>query len=330
MYRRQLMAAVALAALCIVLLLPPAFASVELIYFHADPTANNTIMLTWETATEREMVGFKVYRSLTNVSPNWVDIIPEGVPAQGTTQGGARYHFEDTSGIVPGTRYYYQLREINIGGELINLETASAGIGLPADTATPTATSTPTASPTWTRAAVSGAVPTTSTPLRPTATPRFTLAPPTAAPGTTAPRAGTPVATVRAPAGARTPLVGAQVVTPTGVSPRVTLPVAASPTIEGVVSTPVAVLPATPTPNLVALAEDARVESPTPLPSKDATPVIFSSAAEGSGSPTPENTEQVAGENGGGPAPSLVICGSAIGVAALGAALYLFLRSRRG
>ncbi len=327
MHRRQLLAAVGLTALCAVLLLGPALASVELVSFGAEPTTNNTIMVTWETATERDMIGFKLYRSLTGSGADWVDLIPEGVPADGTAQGGARYGFEDKTDIALNTRYYYQLKEISNTGDVVEIARASTGIGLPADTAT--STGTPTASPTWTRVAGSVGGAATATPPRPTATPRYTLAPPTAAPGTPAPRAGT-TATVQAAVSTRTPLVGAQVATPTGAAPRVTLPAPASPAVQQPVDTPAPLAPETPTPDLVAMAEGPGAESPTPVPTKDATPVIFSSAEEGTASPTPAGAEQTSGEGAESSTRALVIGGGALGIGALLAALYLFLRSRRG
>lgn len=324
MYRRQLLAIVGLVSLCLVMLLRPALASVGLVDFTAQPTQNNTIMLNWETATEDGTTGYKLYRSLTGSGSDWADLVPEGVPAQGTAQGGAQYSYEDKNDIVSGVRYYYLLREVTTGGDLVDLKTTSAGINVVEPT------STPTASPTWTRAATAVNRTTgspTSVPRGPTATRRFTDGPPTARPTTPSPQATTAVAAPRATT--PTPLPGASVATPTGPAPRVTLPGAPLPTTTPITATvtPFASLETgSPTPALVAIEEGTTVGTPTPRPTRDVTPIIFSAASEGDASPTPQATAEPAGRSN---SLALVLGGSAVGLAGLIAAALLFMRSRR-
>ncbi len=54
--------------------------------------------------------------------------------------------------------------------------------------------------------------------------------------------------------------------------------------------------------------------------------MIFSSDTEAEGSPTPASTEQVAGQGGRSTTQALIVGGGAIGLAALLAAVYLFMR----
>lgn len=331
MYRTQLFVTFLLVAVYMLLPIQPALASVGLVDFSAVPTANNTILLKWETATEQSTVGFKLYRALTQSGPDWLDLTPDGIPAQGTLQGGARYEFEDAQDVVEGVRYYYQLREVTNTGNLVELQTVSAGVNLPADApATATATATPTPTTTATRGASAGSVATAtrmSAPHDPTATPRFTAGPPTAVPPTLLPQAGATVAPAQ-PA-APTPLPGAQVATPTGLAPRMTIPPAAAPTAtsdSGLSPLPAPADQASPTPVSVAAAP---VQTATPVPTRDSTPIIFGSDAQDADSSTPEAAGQAAGQGARSNTQALVIGGSALGLAGLLAAAVLFLRSRR-
>lgn len=319
MYRKQAPVVLLLATLLVALPLLSASASVGLSYFKAEPTAANTIMLTWETATEENTIGFKLYRSTTESPSDWgAEIHSEG--AQGSAQTGWLYTYEDHD-ITPGVRYYYLLREVTSNNTLADLMTASAGVGLATDTPTPSYAPTSTYTP---RPPATARVTPTFTIIAPTATPKYTVAPATAIPGTLTPAPPATLTPYRAPTA--TPLPPAQVSTPIGHTPVATMPaVAPVSTSTPAVLTPMQ--PETLTPELIA-AEEAPRETATPRPTKDVTPVIFAAETQGKGSPTPQTTDQTAGQGSSG-SLAVVIGGSVVGLAALLAAVILFLRSRR-
>jgi hypothetical protein len=326
MYRKLLLVAIVVMALSVIPSPQPASASVALLYFKATP-GGSSIELEWQTATELDVVVFRVYRAQSESPGDW------GTPittqrALGDVVTGHTYQYTDGDA-TRGVKYDYLLREETSSGEA-DVKQISAGIGVPTDTPTPTVTLPPTATATWTPLPGSRILASpTATGVQPTATRRFTDGPPTAAPTTPAPRAGSTVAAPRVPT--RTPLPGARVATPTGPAPRVTLPVGSMPTLIPELPTPeqlAQVEPAAPTPDAAAI-EVGQVETPTPVPTKSETPVIFSSAAEETGSPTPGSAEQVAEQGNRSTALPLVLGGSAIGLAALAVAVLLFLRSRR-
>jgi hypothetical protein len=71
-------------------------------------------------------------------------------------------------------------------------------------------------------------------------------------------------------------------------------------------------------------------ETATPQPTKDVTPIIFAAqTTPGSSSPTPASDDQVAGQSSRSGSLALMIGGSALGLAGLAAAAFLFVRSRK-
>ena len=325
MYRKQLLVTVVLMALCLVPSLRPVFASVGLVYFKAEPHSGNTILLTWETATELGTVGFRVYRSQTPTPASWGEPIT-APPAQGNAVTGGQYAYEDT--VTPGVMYYYLLREVTSGGEE-DVETASAGIGVATPTPTPTATATASRVPsaTWTRPVSSGSnpIPTPTTPP-PTATRQYTNTPAVSPVGTATPQVPTSVP-FRTPT--PTPLPPASVASPTGHPLAVTAPPTLATASQPIATIPTEAATFTLTPDLAAT-EVGPLSTATPRPTKDVTPIIF--AAEmtpGSGSPTPSDSEEIAGQGSRSGTMALMVGGSALGLAGLLVALFLFLRSRK-
>ncbi|MCU0488127.1 MAG: hypothetical protein MUE67_04140 [Anaerolineales bacterium] len=73
------------------------------------------VIVKWETASELETAGFNVYRGL---SP---DVISQRLnanlilPAVDPLQGGV-YEYRDPQ-VEPGRTYYYQIEEVEIGGQ---------------------------------------------------------------------------------------------------------------------------------------------------------------------------------------------------------------------
>ena len=335
MYRKHLLAALVLTALCVMSSFGPTLASVGLVYFRAEPHSANTIMLTWETATESGTNGFRVHRSESPSPADWGEPIAT-VPAQGNAVTGAQYSHEDA--VTPGVTYYYLLREVTSGG-VTDVATASAGIGVATNTPTATgttgttgatATASRTPSATWTRPASSvGSNPTaTPTTPAPTATQRYTNTPVISPLGTPTRQVATPVP-LRTPT--PTPLPPATVATPTGSAAVVTIP----PTLTLAVGQPITLTPTQAPATLTSTREATAtvvgpVETATPLPTKDVTPIIFAAeTTPGSGSPTPTSSEQVAGQGSRGGTLALMIGGSVLGLAGLLAAVFLFLRSRK-
>jgi len=88
--------------------------AVELAAFDA-AAQDNGVMLTWETATELDNLGFNIYRADSQVGEmNKINasLIPSKDP--GSTVGAA-YSFLDESA-VPGVTYYYWLEDVDVAG----------------------------------------------------------------------------------------------------------------------------------------------------------------------------------------------------------------------
>lgn len=194
-------------------------ASVTLARFEATPQPDGSILVVWETATEFNTTGFRLYRALEPLAINadWgMPIHTEQAAGDGFT--GATYQYRDTD-VVPGVRYYYLLEELTAAGPGQRAGPINAGIGLePEPTATATATAAPTTTATATRTAT--ATSTATSTVQPsagssqpaaTATRQFTntpVPPPAATPGPEA----TPTP---APQPTATPVPAGQVATPT-------------------------------------------------------------------------------------------------------------------
>ncbi len=155
-------------------------ASVDLLYFHANPGAD-FIQLEWETAQELDNLGFNIYRGVTNNLNAAQKLNSSLIPGNTGSPTGAYYEWIDNN-VQVGTLYYYWLEDVDInsipnpnpygpesatagGGSTIPTVPSSGGGGNNTSTPTPTKTPTRTPSPTT----QSG---TTATPSRtPTRTP---------------------------------------------------------------------------------------------------------------------------------------------------------------
>ena len=138
MKHRIFAASAVVLALSLLLALPAAFASVELVYFRAAAQAGNTVLVTWQTATERDTTGFRLFRSESAAPADWGDPITEPFPAQGNAVTGADYQWVDQN-VTAGVKYYYLLREVGAAGTS-DFGPVSAGIGVATDTPSPTPT----------------------------------------------------------------------------------------------------------------------------------------------------------------------------------------------
>lgn len=105
----------------------------------AAPTGLDVV---WETATETDLVGFRVKRSATEDQQGATTIAT--VPQQGTATTGASYTYPDGN-LTTGQTYYYWLYELTSNGEEVlitpNPEFETPG-GLSSPTNTPTLTPT--------------------------------------------------------------------------------------------------------------------------------------------------------------------------------------------
>jgi hypothetical protein len=332
---RRAMLAGALAVLFIYAFLaanaPNARAAVSLLYFTATP-GSDTILVVWETATEQDIIGFKLYRSQDSGSKG--QQIGDIFPSQGDGISGARYDYSDTN-LLKGVRYYYSLEEITASGGLTVIATANAGIDLPTLTPTPTATATATftatatRTPTATRASSATNVPGGTSGDQPTATRQFTNTPPpaTAAPGST------PTSILSTSATA-TPIGAGVVSTPTGGPPTVAPINAAATTVPTPLppAEPTA-LAESPSPEIVPTSVVQPVDEATPTATQP--PQVFAAATAPSLQGAPERTAAAptsvpADGTTRNTGSMLVLGGGAILLAAaIGGGVLLYLRSRR-
>lgn len=88
--------------------------AVKLLSFGASPTADG-VLLTWETASELDNLGFNLYRSTARQAIG-TQLNNRLIPSQSPGQGmGASYQFLDGTA-HPGATYYYTLEDIDEGG----------------------------------------------------------------------------------------------------------------------------------------------------------------------------------------------------------------------
>lgn len=324
MNRRLLIAAVALAVLCGIVPAKTVQAVVSLLRFEATARPDTrTILVEWETATEMDTTGFKLYRAESASPASWGD--PIYAPgAQGDSFTGAKYEYVD-SNVVLGFRYYYQLEELTNSGASVVLDQADAGIDVATNTPTSTATATRTATtnPTAASGTPTVGIVLTSTPAA-TATQQFTNTPAPGSPGTPAP--GIPPTAPPIVRPTVTPLSAASVNTPTvsaAEAPATILTAPAAPLPEA--QPPAEAVAQVPTP-LPAAAQLAGLATATPRPPRENTPVVFESSGVRA---TPEAAAQETAQSGRNTGLAWVIGGSAIGLAGILGVILLYMRSRK-
>ncbi len=313
MHRKHLLAVMIMAVLCLVVPVHTVLAAVTLVRFEASAHQGNSILVVWETATELDTSGFRLFRAQIASPSSWGTPIDAQGP-KGNVVTGAIYEYTDLT-VTSGVRYFYLLEELSNAGTS-QFGPIWAGIDLPADTSTSTATATVTRNPTATSRPTITGIPLTDTPP-PTATRQFTNTP--------AVPSGTPLPGVQstAPPVVRrtaTSLPAASVKTPTGTAPQAPASVVPAP-IE---PAPTQLPALTPTPQV----QPAGLETATPRPPRESTPSIFEASGP-SATPSPDAASQAAAQSGRNTALAWVIGGSAIGLAGLLAAALLYMRSRQ-
>ena len=118
-----------------------AWAVVDLLYFMATP-GSTTILLTWETATEFDNIGFYVLRGENAAGP--FEPISPRILSLGDPLMGQLYSYEDVT-VSIGVQYYYVLEILN--ADSTSDFTVPIAAIIPAPTATPTITPTRTQTP---------------------------------------------------------------------------------------------------------------------------------------------------------------------------------------
>ncbi len=88
--------------------------AVELAALDAAPQGDG-VLLTWETASEIDNLGFNIYRAEAQVG-ELIKINPNLIPAKSLGSSmGAAYSFLDESA-APGATYYYWLQDLDMSG----------------------------------------------------------------------------------------------------------------------------------------------------------------------------------------------------------------------
>ena len=88
--------------------------AVVLIYFEATGL-DSEVLLDWETASEKDTIGFNVYRSLDEWGPFDEKINDNIIIAVGGPHHGTSYSITDTD-VVNGVTYFYKLEEVDYQG----------------------------------------------------------------------------------------------------------------------------------------------------------------------------------------------------------------------
>jgi hypothetical protein len=118
-----------------------ALAAVDLVFFDAAPD-DQVIRVTWETASESDMLGFYVERA--SQEDGEYQSISELIPARGDIVGAFYEHID--ADVAPGVTYWYRLKALELTGASELHGPISAAVTPP--TEIPTSTPTPSATPT--------------------------------------------------------------------------------------------------------------------------------------------------------------------------------------
>ncbi|MFL7792374.1 MAG: hypothetical protein AB8I69_09560 [Anaerolineae bacterium] len=113
--------------ICIVVSIVYFLLGLGIVYFGAPPQ----VLFTWDTVSEVDAAGFLLCRSDSPVGP-FLPIIETPIPAKGDPLVGASYEYVDRD-VVWGQRYYYQLKEVERGGDsnaFPDIVEGKAGAGL--------------------------------------------------------------------------------------------------------------------------------------------------------------------------------------------------------
>lgn len=87
---------------------------------------DRAVTLRWMTASEVDMAGFNLYRSI-GMNGSFARINPLLVPAQGTGAEIREYQYSDVN-LINGLHYYYKLSTVEISGREELIEPAILGI----------------------------------------------------------------------------------------------------------------------------------------------------------------------------------------------------------
>ena len=99
--------------------------AIELVSFTATG-GTDRVTLAWVTSREEALAGFHLWRSDAQ-DGDYERITADLIPSEGNESTGAEYSFVDTD-VVPGTTYWYQLANIDLGGNTAFNGPASATV----------------------------------------------------------------------------------------------------------------------------------------------------------------------------------------------------------
>jgi hypothetical protein len=85
------------------------------------------IIVRWSTESEVNTAGFNIYRSASEDGP-WTRINPQLIPGSSDPLRGGTYVFTDTN-VIAGQSYWYELEEVELGGQVNRLERTQATAG---------------------------------------------------------------------------------------------------------------------------------------------------------------------------------------------------------
>lgn len=104
--------------------IPPT--AIELLYFTASPRAG-AVELQWETATEYDIYGFRLWRSVNGTREQAELLTTTPIIATGTASSGAGYRFTDAN-VTLGNTYTYWLEKVDLANATEDIRSVSVNL----------------------------------------------------------------------------------------------------------------------------------------------------------------------------------------------------------
>ena len=79
--------------------------------------SNGTSQLHWSTASETGNLGWNIYRSMSDIIEESMQINPQLIPGAGTTSEPTVYNYEDPYDLIHNSEYWYWLENMDVSGE---------------------------------------------------------------------------------------------------------------------------------------------------------------------------------------------------------------------
>ncbi|MGD9898905.1 MAG: FlgD immunoglobulin-like domain containing protein, partial [Calditrichaceae bacterium] len=93
-------------------------------------SAFNQVVLTWNTQSELENLGFNVYRARTAEPENWIVLNETMIPGQGTYTHATDYEYVDRN-VAAGEAYLYKLESVSVSGLRVDERTIEVAVPVP-------------------------------------------------------------------------------------------------------------------------------------------------------------------------------------------------------